>query len=107
MSKEKETKKIKIGIVGAGFIGQLCHIKNYHEIKNCEITALAEIRPELRKNVAKHYNIPRTYCSHEDLLEDCSDIDAIVVITKRTMTGPVAFDILEAGKPLLTEKQMD
>ena len=103
MSKEKESKKIKIGIVGAGFIGQLCHINNYHQLKNCEILALAEIRPKLRKKVAKHYNIPKTYYSHKELLEDCPEVDAIVAVTKRTMIGPVAFDILEAGVHLLTE----
>ena len=39
--------KLKIGIVGAGFMGQFAHIANYAEIQNCEIVALAEYRPDL------------------------------------------------------------
>ena len=99
-------KPVKLGFVGAGFIGQLAHLMNYVEIDNCEIVALAEIRPELRCRVAQRYNIPPTYSSHEALLEKESDVDAVVVVTKRTMTGPIALDCLNAGKSLITEKPM-
>jgi len=104
--KDLDSKKVKIGIVGAGFIGQLCHIKNYSEISNCKIVAIAEIRPELRELVAKRYNIPRTYQSHVELLEKDTEVEAIVIVTKRTMTGPIALDCINAGKSILTEKPM-
>ena len=101
-----DSKKVKIGIVGAGFNGQLCHIKNYSEITNCEIVALAEVRPELREVVAKRYDISKTYQSHAELLEKNMEVEAVVIVTKRTMTGPIALDCINAGKSILTEKPM-
>ena len=99
-------KKVKIGIVGAGFISQLCHMKNFDEIANCEIIALAEIRTKLRELVAKRYNISRIYRSHSELLEKDKEVEAVVVVTKRTMTGSIALDCINAGKSILTEKPM-
>lgn len=108
IKKEKNLnpKKVKIGVVGAGFISQLCHIKNYSEITDCEIVALAEIRPELRKLVAKRYNISKTYKSHTELLEKDTEVEAVVVVTRRTMTGPITIDCINGGKSILTEKPM-
>ena len=105
-SSENQSKPVKLGIIGAGFIGQLCHLMNYVEIDDCEIVALAEIRPKLRRMVARRYGIPRTYSSHKDLLESEPEVEAIVAVTKRTMMGPIAFDCLNAGKSLMTEKPM-
>jgi predicted dehydrogenase len=96
---------VKLGIIGSGFIGQLAHLMNYVEVQNCTIVALAEIRPELRRKVAERYGIPRTYANHQELLED-PDVEAIVAVTTRGMTGPIALDCLKHGKSLLTEKPM-
>jgi len=99
------SKTVKLGFIGAGFIGQVAHIANYVQIKNCQIVALAAGRPELRQKVAKHYDIARTYTTHRELLED-KEVEAVVAVTGRLETGPVALDCLNAGKPLLTEKPM-
>ncbi len=98
-------RTVRLGFVGAGFIGQIAHIENYARIKNCRIVALAAGRPELRRRVAERYGIPRTYATHRELLED-KEVEAVVAVTARPNTGPVALDCLQAGKPLLTEKPM-
>lgn len=100
------SKKVNIGIVGAGFISQLCHLRNFDEVGDCKIVALAEIRTKLGELVAKRYNIPRIYSSHIELLEEDNEVEAVVVVTKRTMTGPIALDVINAGKSILTEKPM-
>jgi predicted dehydrogenase len=98
-------KKLKIGIIGAGFMGQLAHLINYIDIENCEIIALAEYRPILRQKVASRYGICCTYENHVQLLND-SEVEAVIVVTPRHVTGPVAFDCLNAKKHVLTEKPM-
>ena len=40
------------------------------------------------------------------MLSSGLEIDAVVVVTQREMTGPVAFDCLKAGKHVITEKPM-
>jgi len=96
---------VKIGFVGAGFIGQLAHIANYAELTRCCSVALAELRPGLRELVARRYGIEKTYATHTELLSD-SNVDAVVAVTQRFLTGPIALDCLRAGKHVLTEKPM-
>ena len=98
-------RKLNIGIIGAGLMGQLAHIKNYAAIEDCQIVALAEHRPILRKKVATMYGISKTYETHTELLKD-PNVEAVVIITPRQFTGPVAYDCLMSGKHVLTEKPM-
>ena len=39
-------KRIRIGFVGVGGMGQVAHLKNYATIEGCEVVALAELRPQ-------------------------------------------------------------
>lgn len=99
-------KIFNIAFVGCGFIGQLCHLSTFSKIKNCKIIALAEKRPLLAKKVAKKYNIQNVFFSHLDLIKSNLKIDAVIIITKRTMTGPISYDFLKKGFNIMTEKPM-
>jgi predicted dehydrogenase len=92
-------------MVGVGYIGQIAHLANYMETEGCEVAAIAEIRPDLRQAVQAHYGISQAFASLEELLRN-ADVDAVVAVTRRHHTGPVALDCLQAGKHLLTEKPM-
>jgi predicted dehydrogenase len=98
-------KKLKLGWVGSGFIGQVAHLANYVELPNVEIIGLAELRPKLGELVCRKYGISRYYPDHRALLED-PDIEAVVAIVRRKHTAPVALDILNRGFHLFTEKPM-
>lgn len=98
-------RKLNVGMIGAGFVGQLAHLMNLTESKRCNVVALAEFRPELRRKVAARYGIARAYATHQELLKD-SAVEAVVVVTPRNHTGPVALDCLKSGKHVLTEKPM-
>jgi predicted dehydrogenase len=94
---------LRVGMVGAGFIGQLAHLMNYIEIDRCRVVALADFRPELRRRVCERYAIPHSYESHHELLAD-DKVGAVVVVTPRPYTAPVVLDCLEAGVHVLSEK---
>jgi len=98
-------KKLKVGWVGAGFVGQSAHLERFIKFPEAEVVALAELRPELRKKVIASYNIPEGVSSHKELLANI-DCDAVVVVVNRKQTYAIAKDILEAGLHLLTEKPM-
>jgi len=98
-------RKVKLGMVGCGMMGQFAHLRNYLAIPECEVVALAELRPKLRELVAERYGIPRTYPSHRELLED-PQVEAVCAILPMHLTGPVGIDVLAAGKHLVTEKPM-
>ena len=94
-----------IGIVGAGRIGQLAHLANFSAIADCQVVALAELRPELGRQAAERFAVPKVYADHRALLEN-PQVDAVVVVTRRHATGPIVLDALNAGRHVLSEKPM-
>ncbi|MBI4028233.1 MAG: Gfo/Idh/MocA family oxidoreductase [Verrucomicrobia bacterium] len=71
------SQKVRIGFVGVGIMGQCAHLKNYVTVPECEVTAIAELRPQLRKAVARKYGVSRTYANAEEMLAK-EKLDAIV-----------------------------
>jgi predicted dehydrogenase len=95
---------LQIGLVGAGMVGQL-HAQAIAHVPGLKIVGLADLRPELRGQVAARYGIARTFSSHTELLAD-PQIDAVVVVVRRNATSAVVRDCLLAGKHVLSEKPM-
>lgn len=102
---EKISKKLNIGWIGSGFVGQLGHLAHHQDIPGSNVIALAELRPKLGKMVCQKYNIPRYYKNHTELLKN-SEIEAVIAIVYRYHTAPVALDVLNSGRHLFTEKPM-
>jgi len=98
-------RTVRMGFVGAGFMGQLAHIANYAQINGCQLVALAEGRHELARKVAEKYHIQRVYPSHKELAGD-PDVEAVVAVLPYALNYPVVADLLAAGKHVLTEKPM-
>ena len=63
-------KRIKLGIIGAGFTSQTCHIPNFIKNKKAFVIALAETREKLRHLVLKKYKIKNSYKNHKELLKN-------------------------------------
>jgi predicted dehydrogenase len=100
------TKKINIGFIGSGFIGQVAHLYNYNELSNVNISALAELRQGLGQKVAQKYNIKNLYKDHKELLENEKQLDAIILIVRRHQTSVLAGEVLKNKINLFTEKPM-
>ena len=70
-------KKVRIGFVGVGGMGQCAHLKNYVTVPECEVVAIAEVRPNLREAVAKKYGVARTYANADEMLAK-EELDGLV-----------------------------
>ena len=88
-------RKINIGFIGSGFVGQVAHLHNYNEIDNVNILALAELRQGLGQKVAQKYNIKNLYKNHNELLENEKQLDAIILIVRRHQTSVLAGEVLK------------
>lgn len=97
--------KVRLGYVGAGFMAQAVHLPNFTALPDCEVVALAEMRPRLAQKVAERFRIPRVYATHSELLLD-PEIDAVAVSAHFVHQAQVAEDALRAGKPVYMEKPM-
>ena len=101
----KNRKKLKIGWVGSGFVGQVAHLNNYASLNDVEISGIAELREDLGKKIRSKYNIKEYYKNHKELIES-DNFDGIVAIVRRHHTATIAYDILKSNNNLFTEKPM-
>jgi len=99
------TRKVRIGFIGCGFMGQCVHLPSFQRLKNAEVVAICDLRFKLAKAVAERWRIKKVYSSHLDLIED-DEVDAIVEITNKFVHASIAIDALKAGKDVFTEKPM-
>ncbi|MEN9937606.1 MAG: hypothetical protein RLZZ387_4185 [Chloroflexota bacterium] len=86
-------------------MGQAAHLRNYVAVPGCEVVAIAELRPELARAVARRYDIPRVYPSASDLLAR-EELDGVVAIQQFHRHGLVLPELYRAGIPVLTEKPL-
>lgn len=98
-------KKVRIGFVGAGTMGQCAHLRNYATLPECEVAAIAELRPQTAQRVAERYRIPGVYGTAEEMLAR-EELDGIVASQPFTRHGLVLPGLLRAGKPLFIEKPL-
>ncbi len=96
---------VRMGFVGAGYMGQLAHIGNYAGLDGCELVALAEPRSKLARKVADSHGIERLYRDHRELAAD-EQVEAVAAILPQQRVTPVVRDLLEADKHVITEKPM-
>ena len=97
--------KIKLGFLGAGFMGQVAHLQNYAALDSCEVIAIADAKINQAKKVAQAYFIPKVYASMEELLAD-KEIDAVVASQRFDNHVNVVCEVLNSGKHILTEKPL-
>ena len=97
------SQKVRIGFVGVGGMGQCAHLRNYVTVPECEVVAIAELRPQLREQVARKYGIPRTYENAVELLRH-EKLDGIVASQPFDRHGSILPPLYSAGIPLFTEK---
>ncbi len=97
-------RKIQIAFAGVGGMGQAAHLRNYATLRDdCEVVALAELRPQLAHAVARKYGVPRVYGTIEEMLAK-EKVDAIVASQQFTRHGIVVTEVAKAGVPIFTEK---
>lgn len=92
-------EKIKIGIIGTGYIGNV-HGQIYSQDERCEISTLYDIVPEKAERTAR--SIGGKVCSSRDeFLENC---DAVLVTTPNKTHTDIASQAAQAGKHVFCEK---
>ncbi len=95
--------KIKVGVVGTGFIGP-AHIEALRRLPNVEVVALCEVSQELAETKAAQLGIPRAY-TFENLLKQ-SDIEVVHICTPNFLHYSQSKAALEAGKHVVCEKPL-
>ena len=94
-------KKIRIGVIGLGGMGQE-QINKIKEIPEAELTAISDVDSEITKKISREYKVPG-FTNYEELLE--SDlIDAVLIATPHYSHPEIGIKAMERGIHCLSEK---
>lgn len=96
--------KIRVGIVGAGFIGPV-HIEAIRRLGYPEVVALAEVNQETADAEAIKLKIPKAYGNWNDLVND-PDIDVVHVTCSNVLHYSISKACIQAGKHVICEKPL-
>jgi predicted dehydrogenase len=97
-------EKVRIGVIGAGSIGKH-HVGTYQKVAGVEVVAVADPAVQAAEAVAKQFNIPNVFSSHQDMLAKV-ELDGVSVCTPNCLHAQQTVDALKAGVNVLCEKPM-
>lgn len=96
-------RRLKIGVVGAGLIGQLEHLPNIlHLTKQYQLMGVADASPMMRK-VLQERGLT-TYANYQQLL--AADIDVVLIAAPDQYHAEIALAALSRGKHVFCEKPL-
>ena len=96
-----ESKKIQLGLIGAGGVGQL-HLKNGLALSGAEVTAVADTSKSVLER-AKAQGIKNLYTDYAEMLKN-PQIDAVIIAVPTHLHHICALHAAEAGKHIFLEK---
>jgi len=94
-----DTKKIKIGVVGIGHLGNY-HLQKYAKLENCKIVAVADTLIEQTRKAADIYQCA-AFSDHRHMI---GQVEAVSIAVPTGEHYRVAKDFLAAGIDVLIEK---
>lgn len=97
-------KKIRAGIIGAGFVGPL-HMEAARRLGYVDFYAIATSSLASAQQKAESYGIEFAYENYEKLLEDPT-IDVVHVCAPNHLHYPVVMAAIEAGKHVICDKPL-
>ena len=95
---------IRIGVIGAGFIGRV-HMEKFGSIDGARVVGCTDMSAELATKAAQQFGLERVFASADELIAS-SDLDAVIVAVPNKSHAPLTVAALEAGKHVLVEKPM-
>lgn len=100
------SKKLRIGIIGAGRIGKL-HANNLvSRVKDAELVAISDVYEPAAKDLAEKLGVANYYSDYHKILEDPT-IDAVFICSSTNTHSPISIEAAQAGKHIFCEKPID
>lgn len=103
MSKKNQSKKLRFGVVGMGFIGRI-HAKAIVAGKETALGAVADAVAPAARRAAEDFNVPG-YSDPQRMFES-GLIDAVIVATPHYLHPPLTIRAARCGLHVLCEKPL-
>jgi len=95
--------RVKVGIVGVGWVAQVVHLPLLQKLPDVEVVAACDKDKGKVQVVAEKYGIRGLYTDAKQMLEK-EDLHAVIVCTSTDAHKEPALAALRAGKDVLVEK---
>ena len=95
---------IKVGVIGYGYWGPNL-VRNFNRAHNADLRYVADLRPDLLKEVAALYPSIKVTTKIDEILKD-EEIEAVVIATPVSSHFSLAKDALESGKHVLVKSHL-
>lgn len=99
-------KPVNVGIIGCGGFGNF-HIDNLLKMEGVNVAAIMSRNEERLAETAKKLNNTKLYTSYKTMLEDCEELDAIVITLPPGGHGDIELLAAEHGVNMYIEKPIE
>ena len=96
-------ERVRIGVVGVGWIAQLIHLPILTKFPDVEVVAVCDKDRAKARLVAEKFGVPRIYPDIAQMLRT-EDLSAVVICSSTDAHRVLATAAIEAGKDVLIEK---
>jgi predicted dehydrogenase len=96
-------EKIRLGVVGLGWVSQVFHLPVLAKFEDVELVAVCDKDRSRAKMIAERFGIQRYYSDYQQMLEK-EDLDTVDVCTSTDAHLPITVAALNAGKNVFVEK---
>lgn len=95
-------KKLKVGVVGAGYAGKL-HLSILKHMKNVEIKTICDSNQDIVIKIAQKFDIPKYHTDFNTMLNE-TNLDFITICTPPRTHASLCIKAIESGLHVLVEK---
>jgi predicted dehydrogenase len=100
---KKDSRLLKVGVLGCGQIAQAAHFESCVKARNAELYAICDVAEDLRARMAATYAPQKSYADYDAMLADPA-LEAVIIATADAFHVPASIEALAAGKHVLCEK---
>ncbi len=101
----KETRLLRVGVLGCGPIAQAAHFESCTKARNAELYGICDVADDLRDRMAATHAPKRSFSDYDAMLAD-PELEAVIIATSDAFHVPAALRALQAGKHVLCEKPL-
>ena len=102
---KKDSRLLRIGVLGCGPIAQIAHFDACRKARNAELYAICDLADDLREKMAAIHEPRVAYRNYDEMLAD-SQVEAVVIGVADQYHVPLALKTIAAGKHVLLEKPL-
>lgn len=102
---KKDSRQLRLGILGCGPISQVAHFDAAKKARNVELTAICDLADDLRERMAALHQPRFSYRDFDEMLAG-DQIDAVLIGVADQFHVPLALKAIAAGKHVLVEKPL-